>query len=140
MWGSSSKTNINDLQKIQNFAAKVAVGNGKKFDHATPFIKKLEWLTIGQQIKYRDILYIFKILKGCTPKWLLNLSYVSQMSNRESRQSQNLHKPLTRTRFADKAFSVRGPSIWNSLPNNIKHLESFSLFKRDVKNYIKEHI
>ena len=140
VWGSSSKTNINDLQKIQNFAAKVAVGNGKKFDHATPFIKKLEWLTVGQQIKYRDLLYIFKVLKGCTPKWLLNLSYVSQMSNRESRQSENLHKPLTRTKLADKAFSVRGPSIWNSLPNDIKHLQRFSLFKRAVKSYVKEHM
>ena len=47
VWGSSSKTNISDLQKVQNFIAKVAVGNGKKYDHATPFIKKLEWLTIS---------------------------------------------------------------------------------------------
>ena len=118
----------------------MAVGNGKKFDHATPFLKKLDWLTVGQQIKYRDLLYIFKVLRGSTPEWLLNLSYVRQMSNRESRQSENLHKPLTRTKFADKAFSVRGPSVWNSLPSNIKHLQRFSLFKRDLKSYIKEHM
>lgn len=28
-------------QKVHNFAAKVAVGNGRKYDRATPFINKL---------------------------------------------------------------------------------------------------
>ena len=85
-------------------------------------------------------MYIFKVLKGCTPEWLLNLSYVSQMSHRETRQSNDIHKPITRTKFADRAFSVRGPSLWNNLPKDIKQLDRFSLFKRELKRYIKKHL
>ncbi len=39
IWGSANLTIINDAQKLLNFAAKVAKGNAKKFDHATPKIQ-----------------------------------------------------------------------------------------------------
>ena len=39
IWGGANKGLIEKAQKTQNFAAKVAVGNGKKFERATPFIK-----------------------------------------------------------------------------------------------------
>ena len=45
-WGTANKTQLQRIQKLQNFAAKVASGNGKKYDHATPYIHKLEWIKI----------------------------------------------------------------------------------------------
>ncbi len=41
IWGSANLTIINDAQKLLNFAAKLAKGNAKKFDHATPIIQEL---------------------------------------------------------------------------------------------------
>ena len=41
IWGSCGKTQMNRVQKLQNFAAKIISGNGRKYDHATPFIQKL---------------------------------------------------------------------------------------------------
>ncbi len=36
IWGSTNETLLDDVQKIQNFAAKVAVGCCRKYDHVTP--------------------------------------------------------------------------------------------------------
>ena len=39
------------IQKLQNFAAKVALGGAAKSEHATPFLRELKWLKIKQQYK-----------------------------------------------------------------------------------------
>ena len=50
VWGYTNKTQLERVQKLQNFAAKVAIGGASKYDHATPIIKKLEWLRIEEQV------------------------------------------------------------------------------------------
>ena len=37
IWGSANITQIKRIQKLQNFAAKIACGGGRKYDHATPY-------------------------------------------------------------------------------------------------------
>ncbi len=39
--GSTCKTLLHSVQKLQNFAAKVAIRGARKYDHATPFIEEL---------------------------------------------------------------------------------------------------
>ena len=43
---------IQRIQKFQNFAAKVAIGNVKKYDHVTPCIRELKWLRIEEKYRY----------------------------------------------------------------------------------------
>ena len=38
--------------------------------------------------------------------------------------------------FADRAFSVTGPKIWNSLPQNIRNITDFTMFKPNLKTYL----
>jgi len=49
IWGSTNKTQIKRVQKLQNFAAKVAHGNSRKYDYATPIINELKWLKVEQK-------------------------------------------------------------------------------------------
>ena len=44
--------------------------------------------------------------------------------------------PLTYTKFGERAFSVAGPSVWNSLPADIRHITDISKFKRHLKTYL----
>ena len=46
VWGMAQKTQIQRVQKLQNFASKVATANAKKYDRATPYINSLKWLKI----------------------------------------------------------------------------------------------
>ncbi len=39
VWGTNNTTTMNRIQKLQNFAAKVALGGASKHEHATPFLR-----------------------------------------------------------------------------------------------------
>jgi len=42
----------------------------------------------------------------------------------------------TRTKFGDRAFSVAGPTIWNSLPESVRSAETLASFKPKLKTYL----
>jgi len=44
--------------------------------------------------------------------------------------------PRTKTKFGDQAFSVAGPTVWNSLPESVRSAETLSSFKRKLKTYL----
>ena len=43
VWANTTKKNIELLQTVQNFAARIVSGT-RKFDHVTPILKQLQWL------------------------------------------------------------------------------------------------
>ena len=133
IWGGANKGLIEKAQKTQNFAAKVAVGNGKKFERATPFIKKLNWIKIKDQISYDTIIYMFKLFHNIIPSSVISLELVGNVRERNTRQSGNLVIPRTRTKLAERALSVRGPTLWNALPLVIKEVNSLPIFKGNLK-------
>ncbi len=48
IWGCTNKSDLRNAQKLQNFAAKVAIGGARKYDYVTSALKELEWMTIKQ--------------------------------------------------------------------------------------------
>ena len=55
-----------------------------------------------------------------------------------SSYSENkLHEPkTTRKTFADRAFSVAGPRIWDSLTYEIRDIKSIDIFKCKLKTFL----
>ncbi len=48
-----------------------------------------------------------------------------------------LHTPTARlTTMGHRAFSRAAPRLWNSLPANIRHLDSLSQFKAKLKTHL----
>ena len=102
------KTQLSRLQKIQNCAAKIVV-NGRKFDHVTPILKKLQ----------TDMLI---------PK-------TSPYSTR-STDTINFHIPRTKTSIGSRAFSVAAPKLWNNLPADVKNAQLVETFKVKLKTFL----
>jgi len=42
----------------------------------------------------------------------------------------------TRTKYGDRAFSVAGLTVWNSLPESVRSAETLASFKRKLKTYL----
>ena len=139
VWSVCGKTSLSKLQKIQNFAAKVATGKGRKYDHATPLINELGWLKLEDKVVYDLCIYVFNIINEETPNWVTDFRKVSDHINRQTRQSNDLLVPRKRTKIADRANSVRGAKQWNELPAEIRNTNVKSKFKKGLFAHIKEN-
>jgi len=49
--------------------------------------------------------------------------------------TSNYTIPRTQTKFGDRAFSVAGPVIWNSIPESIRAADNVHTFKRLLKTH-----
>jgi len=61
VWSGTSKYNVHNLQLLQNFAARILT-NTKKFDHISPILNELGWLTIEKLLNLRDVIMIYKCI------------------------------------------------------------------------------
>jgi len=52
-----------------------------------------------------------------------------------SATSTNYSVPCMRTKFGDRAFSVAGPVMWNSLPAAVHHVDSLHSYKCRLKSH-----
>ena len=65
VWSRTFAHNINKLQLVQNFAARVLT-NTKTFDHISPVLRALRWPSIKNQLLVRDAIFIQNSSWPCT--------------------------------------------------------------------------
>ena len=74
------------------------------------------------------------------PPYLIELiqpRIASRQGLRSSYSENKLHEPkTTRKTFADPAFCVAGPQIWNSLTCKIRDTKSIDTFKCKLKTFL----
>ena len=59
---------------------------------------------------------------------------ISQASTRNS--TMKLSQPLRRTNLGQHCISFSAPSVWNNLPNELKHCTNLNTFKNKIKEYL----
>ena len=136
IWGMAGKTQIQRVQKLQNFASKIVTANARKYDHATPYINSLKWLKIEAKCIFDICVYIFKVIRKQVPTWLLPLTTVGEVNFVTTRQHNRLYVPQTRTVMGDRQMLVRGPSLWNKIPSSIRDVNSTNVFKTKLKEHL----
>ena len=135
IWGMTTKEQLDSVQKAQNFAAKIAYGGARKYDHVTPILKDLEWMNIENKVNYDICMFTYKVINQLLPNWLLEFPTVGELQTRPTRQSNDLFVKRTNTDLGARAISVRGPKEWNSIPNNIKNSLTIQVFKNKLKDF-----
>ena len=135
---NTAKKNVDKLQLVQNFAARI-VANKRKHEHVTPILRLLNWLPVRDQLYFRDAVLAFKCMSGLAPVYLSDkLITRSTVSKRESetRNSQMLNIPLFRTATGQKTFYYRTVNIWNNLNNDIKVCIDVNSFRSKLRGVL----
>jgi len=60
---------------------------------------------------------------------------MASCSNLRSSVNSTYIKSRTRTKFAERAFSVAGPLAWNALPTELRMIKCKDTFKRHLKTH-----
>ena len=140
IWGSTSCTNIQRIQKFQNRSARIITKSYGYDLSGLSIVKMLGWLNVKQRYDFFDFLFcslIHKCLFGTVPRYLSdNLVQLDDIQQRDTRLTgQNmLHVPFARTSLFSKSFSVYGPSLWNALPLNLRFIQDINEFKACYKS------
>ena len=101
-WGTTNNTLLMKVQKLHNFAAKVADGRARRFDHVTPILKELHWLNMKKNITLNTAVVIFKQINNYYPEQLLSLPTVTNMTCSRTRQQNDLFVPRVNTQSGCK--------------------------------------
>ena len=126
VWGCCGLTEINQLQKLQNRAARIITGS--RFDApGLPLVKSLGWKTIDELISSESNIMVFKSLHGLAPQYMSNLfTKTSQLTSRNLKNSATKKKSTN----GQKCFSFRGAKSWNGLLAEHKNASTIYKFKR----------
>lgn len=132
---------LKKLQSIQNAAARL-VTKTRKFDHITPVLCDLHWLPVRQRIDFKIATLVYKCLHGLAPSYLADeCILVSTLSGRRHLRSAGANKlfvPTINTNYGSRAFAVYGPRVWNSLPDELRAIDSATIltFRRKLKTHL----
>lgn len=136
---NTSKSNINKLQKVQNLLAKIVLNrptNINRHQHNSELLQKLHWLPVKHRIDYKLSVLTYRSLNGTTANYLSTLiTPYSPARTLRSSSSNLLTVPRSRLCFTDKAFEIAGPSVWNSLPSEIRNNDTLNSFCRSLKTH-----
>ena len=130
VWGCSGVTETNQLQKLQNRAARIVTGSS--FDTpCKPIIKELGWTTIDQLITSETNIMVYKSFHELAPQYMCNLfTRASQLSSRCLRNTLiDLKPPKTSSKTGQKCFSFRGAKAWNGLSVEGRLASSLTIFR-----------
>ena len=128
---------LNKIQRVQNVAARV-VSRSSKYEHITPILNDLHWLTVKKRILFKILLLTYKCVNGLAPLYLCDL--VSPMKSTRALRSTSKHLlsvPVTKMKtYGDRAFSCAAAVEWNKLPNDIRQSPSLDIFKSKLKTHL----
>ena len=137
LFGLPKKT-LNKLKIVQNTSARIITGTPRRH-HITPVLKELHWIPVQHRIQFKILTYTFKALHGQAPDYIASLLDVYK-PYRELRSGSNgttLVVPKSRTKmYGDRSFMTVAPSLWNSLPSEIRSSSTISSFKKSLKTHL----
>jgi hypothetical protein len=131
-----SKSLITRLQHVFNCAARI-VSRTKMCSHIMPVFKSLHWLPVLQRCAFKTALLTFKAIHGQAPSYISDLiKYHCPSRDLRSLDDILLEVPRSKSSNGSRAFVVSAPSLWNSLPCDIRSCTSLASFKSKLKTYL----
>ena len=130
--------NLDKLQRLQNRAARLLLGVDRR-ESASPLLTQLHWLPVRQRINFKMALIIFKCLHHTAPQYFdycIQLRVSGRPGLRSGSDGTLLSEPRSQNTSTDKAFTIAGPKLWNTIPAHIRSLDTVSLFKTYMKTYL----
>jgi hypothetical protein len=122
---------------VLNAAARL-VFQARKYDHITPLLRELHWLSVRERIDFRLAVIAYRCLHGTAPAYLANeLHRVSDCEPRRRLRSAStaaLLIPPTRLKtIGDRAFPIAASRVWNDLPPFVTSAPSLPVFRKRLK-------
>ena len=132
VYGNGTAKNLDRIQKILNFSARVISGR-KKYEHISDVQRGLGWLSASDLANYHTLTLLHKVLRHGEPKELAEMfRKCADVRDRETRQDGMLLVPRCRTACGQRQFAYRAVKLYNALPTAVTDRSAPS-FRRELQ-------
>ena len=133
------KSVTDKLQRVLNAAARIVTCT-TKYDRGLSLHTELHWLDVPEWVLYKLALMVHRCLLDKAPQYLSNycvpVPEFASLSICDLPRHQLLLIPRYHlSTFGHRAFAVAGPTIWNSLADELRTYSS-DRFKLDLKTFL----
>ena len=131
------RAQISNYQHIMNCATLLILGIGK-YDHVTPILKSLHWLTSEARIHNKILCLTYKALNYLAPDYLSDsiIHYQPTRSLRSSKKGLLVVPNIRTKRYGSHAFAHAGPNLFNTLPEDMHLAPSYNTFRARLKTHL----
>ena len=130
---------VRRLQSVLNAAARL-IYRMRSADHITDALACLHWLRVPERIDFKVAVLTYKVLHGSAPRYLGPFAAVANLPGRRTLRSGGTSRLIVpsvrRSTVGDRAFSVAGPRVWNTLPEEITTSQSLLTFRQQLKTWL----
>ena len=135
-----SKKQVEKLQRILNAAARIK--KTQKFQHISPVLRNLLWLSVTKRIEFKILTITYKALNaGMPPSYICDILQVRH-PNRNLLHGSALLVIIGSTYPSDTGIRCLlflcsyAPTHWYFLPVDNKNTQTLFLFKRKLKTFL----
>ena len=136
VWGSSNKTTLVPLVKLQKKAIRI-ISSATKTTSSGLLFSKYRILTIDELYTLNVGSFMHSFLTGKIPKPFQDMFTLnSNIHSYQTRQSSQFHTPVGRTTLSYRSIKFKGVSVYNKLSTKINTQCSTKTFKKHVKELL----
>lgn len=137
VWDNCTQYEVNDLEKIQNEAARIVTG-ATKFVSIDALYSETGWETLASRRKKHKLQMFFKMKNGLAPEYLSTLipPSVGNTSAYQLRNASDINALHASSQLYYKSFLPSVIRDWNGLPDEIHKSSSSESFKRKLNSMV----
>ena len=125
---------------MQNYAARVILRLPKS-SSITTHLKSLHWLPVKVTSTYKIACLCYHRHSSTAPSYIADMLHRKPLHTRNTRSSSYtmpiLNRPAhSKATLGGRSFSFASPSVWNSIPNDVRCAPSLSSSKPRLKTYL----
>ena len=130
IWDNCTQYEKEEIDKIQNEAARIATGTTKLVSIETLY-SEIGWETLDSRRRKQKLSLFYKMYSNISPSYLSALvpPSISDISSYNLRNANNLQTVETRTRQYYNSFLPSVIREWNGLSEETRNASSVSVFK-----------
>ena len=121
VWNSASESLLKPLKSLKDTSL------------TNDDYKKTTILTLKHRLMYNKACFMYKILSGKAPTYLVKRVSIHLYSRNDSRK---LNVPMPRLDLFKSSLMYSGPTLWNSLPVALTEPSTASVFKHRLSTHM----
>ena len=133
-----SKKLQNKLQVMQNKIVRFILGLDSRTHVGQAELDRLEFLDTDDRVKQLKLNHAFKIFNNMSPDYLSDHFIKTSERHRYNTRDSHLNfvVPKFHGHIGSTTFQYTTVKAWNCLPSNIKSINSYANFKKEVKAHL----